>query len=629
MRLSDLTRDLAALHLKAVVVVLDAARANPFSLPGQPLATGLGWVAPEPGMLIAFNATPGTVAPEGQIGYGPYAKAIAEMICEGGLSAAEVFDSVRLRVNEMTKGTQVPWDVSNIETKVIFFEQGPGAPRPRVSLEQADAMRVRPMSELRAEDAYMVALLRDTFDGYGDFLAMYPHDPMANQVRAILAARREAITWRRTYQDGTPEAFWSYLKRYPRGSHTADARRLLAHLGAGLEPPSRFRAIEYDMPSPMPSEMEYVERPVLVFDDPVFKIAPPPPVKFLEPPPAEFAALEPPAPPKGAIILPAPVFVPIPVYINVPEYVVAPTNSVNNIHNAASDNSASNGASDPQGQIVLTPPILPLGVPGGASIPLFSALPVASIEPKTAPIDSQSQAPFAASPATTAPSTSPLGQALPTSLIFPPLTGNPPVATPLTATLSPPASGNVPLPIPRPAALSSPATVVLAPPILPLGVPGGSLTLFSAFPVPSIEPRTAPIDSQSQAPFVASPATTALSTSPLGQALPTSLLSPPLTGNPPVATPFTATLSPPASGNVPLPIPRPAALSSPATTNKSKSKSNPLSPPLSQQASPEHATPLAGAAIRAAPVVRQVQAPPPSPRAAVRPDLPPGPLPAR
>src|SRR5580704_785881 len=80
LRLSDYTRALAALQLKATMVVLDAARANPFSLSGQPLAGGLALMEPEPGMLIAFNAAPGTVAPDGQDGYGPYAKALAEMI---------------------------------------------------------------------------------------------------------------------------------------------------------------------------------------------------------------------------------------------------------------------------------------------------------------------------------------------------------------------------------------------------------------------------------------------------------------------------------------------------------------------------------------------------------------------
>jgi uncharacterized caspase-like protein len=68
-RISDYTRPLAALKLKTSIVVLDAARANPFARSGQPLAGGLALVEPAPGMLIAFNAAPGTIAPEGQ---GPY-----------------------------------------------------------------------------------------------------------------------------------------------------------------------------------------------------------------------------------------------------------------------------------------------------------------------------------------------------------------------------------------------------------------------------------------------------------------------------------------------------------------------------------------------------------------------------
>src|ERR1700704_2849172 len=68
LRLSDYTHALAALHLKATIVVLDAARASPFSTSGQPLAGGLALVEPEPGTLIAYNAAPGTVAPDSQDG---------------------------------------------------------------------------------------------------------------------------------------------------------------------------------------------------------------------------------------------------------------------------------------------------------------------------------------------------------------------------------------------------------------------------------------------------------------------------------------------------------------------------------------------------------------------------------
>jgi uncharacterized caspase-like protein len=127
LRLTEAMHELATLHLKATFVVLDAARVSPFALSGQPLASGLAWAEPESNMLVAFSATPGTVASDGRDAYGPYAKALAEMIREGGLAHLDVFNRVRLRVNELTKGAQVPWDASKIDAPFVFFERGPGA----------------------------------------------------------------------------------------------------------------------------------------------------------------------------------------------------------------------------------------------------------------------------------------------------------------------------------------------------------------------------------------------------------------------------------------------------------------------------------------------------------------------
>src|SRR5262249_28102828 len=82
------------------------------------------------------------------------------------------------------------------------------------------------------------------------FLAAYPDDPMARRVRAIIAARREAIIWRETYAADTPQAYWSYLRLYPRGPHCADARRRLALRAAAYEPPASFVVVDYDVPPP-------------------------------------------------------------------------------------------------------------------------------------------------------------------------------------------------------------------------------------------------------------------------------------------------------------------------------------------------------------------------------------------
>ncbi len=125
-RLSDYLQPLAQMPLKARVVVLDAARINAFSQGGAPLAGGLALVEPDAGELIAYNAAPGSVAPNETGPYGVYAQALTEMLREGGLPLDEAFARTRLRVSEQTRGAQVPWDE---------FETGAGAgavrPRPR------------------------------------------------------------------------------------------------------------------------------------------------------------------------------------------------------------------------------------------------------------------------------------------------------------------------------------------------------------------------------------------------------------------------------------------------------------------------------------------------------------------
>ncbi|MDW6024915.1 caspase domain-containing protein [Mesorhizobium sp. BAC0120] len=337
MRLSDITKSLAGLPTKVNIVVLDAARPNAFPKMNQPLAGGLALVDPDPNMMIAFNAAPGTVAPEGRGPYGAYAQALAEMMREGGLSLDDVFDRTRLRVNEVTQGAEVPWDASKISAPFVFFDRAPDAPAPKVSEAESQANRTRQIRDFDAHDAYVAALDRDTLRGYEDFLVAYPHDPMAKRVRAIVAARREAITWRETWLRDTPEAYWSYLRRYPHGPHAWDARRRLEHFEAALEPPEDFAVYAYDVPPPPEEEIVYVDRPVLYFDDPDFDLPPPPPVAvtFLPPPPPDFVMLPPPPPPVGIFVLPTPAFVPIPAWVDPPPHVVPPPDNVifNNIHN--------------------------------------------------------------------------------------------------------------------------------------------------------------------------------------------------------------------------------------------------------------------------------------------------------
>jgi uncharacterized caspase-like protein len=430
LRISDYTRQLASIPLKASIVVLDAARPQPFIEGGNPIAGGLSLVDPSPNMLIAFNAAPGTVAPNETGNYGVYAQSLAEMIRTGGLALPDVFDRVRLRVSENSKGAQVPWDEQKIQAPFTFFDRGPDAPPVQGTPDQVAAIRDKPIRDLGAQEAFTAALTRDTFQAYEDFLAAYASDPLAKRVRAILAARREAITWRRTYLADTPDAYWSYLRRYPQGPHAWDARRRLAILSAALEPPPSFAMMDYDIPAPPPDELVYVDRPVLYFDDPDFGFAPPPPppVYFLGPPPDDFVVLAPPIVAIGVgvgvglFLLPRPAFVPMPGFVRSPAYVRAPPGNVifNNIHNTTVINTViNNPAPSPAavtaaggGRGATLAPALPSHVEQRASLIQQGKLPAppsASINPRAPRV----------TPANIAPNAPPLRQELPKTNALP------------------------------------------------------------------------------------------------------------------------------------------------------------------------------------------------------------------
>jgi len=136
LRASDYLRPLAALKLKTSIVVFDAARPSPFARSGPPLAGGLALVEPESGLLLAYNAAPGTVAPEGSGPYGAYAQALAEMMRDGGLPLTELFDRVRLRVNDMTKGAEVPGMRRGYKRHSCSLSERPMLHRPQCQLSK-------------------------------------------------------------------------------------------------------------------------------------------------------------------------------------------------------------------------------------------------------------------------------------------------------------------------------------------------------------------------------------------------------------------------------------------------------------------------------------------------------------
>ncbi|SFN03587.1 Uncharacterized protein, contains caspase domain [Bradyrhizobium sp. Rc3b] len=628
LRISDYVRQLASIPLKANIVVLDAARAQPFIEGGQPIASGLALVEPEPNMLIAFNAAPGTVAPEEPGPYGIYAQSLAEMIRTGGLPLPEVFDRVRLRVNEASKGAQVPWNEQKISAPFSFFERGPDAPPPEAAPDQVAAIRSKPIRDLGVRDAYAAALERDTLPAYEEFLAAYPGDPLAKRVMAIVAARREAITWRRTYRNDTPEAYWSYLRRYPRGPHAADARRRLAILTAPAEPPPSFAMIDYDVPPPPPEEVVYVDRPVLYFSDPDFGFAPPPPppVYYLPPPPPDFVVLPPPLPVVGLFVLPQPVFVPIPVFVRPPVYVAPPPNNIiyQNIHNTTVINTVINRLPAPApatgagaGPGNLAPAIAGRANPAGPAVPQAVVQRAALIQQGKAPMPPSATIQPTARPGAppVTPTTAVAPTAAPTAAPQTAPTLAPQTRLPQANTLPvpgahggppPPPAGAGPLPGGRPV----PPTAT-APGVTPPARPAAPTT---AAPGTTAGPGTT-LPAHSNAPTAAAPATAAPAvTNPT--AVPGQPPRPPVAQTPPGTGPAdrakSATREPAGSP--------PAGAGAPATPPAAAGR--PIAPPPSAAREPIRPQHLPSAAP---PQAARPAAPPPRPQAVARPTPPPPP----
>ncbi|TMJ02355.1 MAG: caspase-like domain-containing protein [Alphaproteobacteria bacterium] len=299
-RLFDLLRPLADTPAAAKIVVMDATRALLFQIPGGQLAPGLAPLESAPNMLIAFSSAPGIVAPDGPGPYGPYATAIAEMVREPGLDIDTLFARIRLRTNETTGGAQTPWEVSQMQQVVILVPGQPAAPPPgaqgflAMPQTQVGAPVVRhrapprPIRDIGPEDAYAYAVEQDDLPTYSEYVQIYPDSAYAPRVWAMIRARREALLWRHALLENTPDAYWTYIERYPDGLYVFDARRRLRRLAAGDRPPPGWRMRVYDdVPLPLagePARFIGVLPPA------------PPPRRYLGPPPAYIVNLPPPPP---------------------------------------------------------------------------------------------------------------------------------------------------------------------------------------------------------------------------------------------------------------------------------------------------------------------------------------------
>jgi uncharacterized caspase-like protein len=605
LRISDFAHALAATPGKARMIVLDAARANPYATQGPPLAPGLALVDPEPGELMAYNAAPGTLAGDEEGPYGVYGKTLAGAMRQGGVDIADVFNQVRVTVNQQTQGALVPWSASKLDGPYYVFERAADAPAP-APVPEAN----RPIAQLPETEAYNAALQRDTMEGYQEYLTAYPNSDQARRVRAILAARREAAFWRRSVSANSPDAYWTYLRRYPKGQHVADAHRRLTILSARFQPPPDFQPAVYDdLPPPPPDENFYESRPYYAFDD----FGPPPP-----PPPADgyyyaedtdWRDLPPPPPPEEIGVLPV-LGIAIPLIIGAIAY-------HDRHHHFESGGVAAVGVRPAPPPPPAPPPLpanikpvmpaAPVPVAGGAGAgivkplpPIAPVAPAGGKPPVGAPIAPGGVKPPAVAPGAKLPP-------VPTAPVAAPAI-NPPGGKPVTG--APIAPGGKPLPVPT--------APVVAPPTNP---PGGK-PVTGAPIAPGGKPLPVPT-----APVVAPP-----TIPPGGKPVTGAPVAP---GGKPLPVPTAPVVAPPTNPSG-APIKAPVALPTPTPVAPKQNNLAPVKPPLAPVQTPPapivhapvapaaptyHAPPVQAAPVYHAPPVAApvYHAPPPPAAPAYRP----------
>src|SRR5262249_433779 len=170
------------------------------------------------GSIVAYSTAPGQEALDGgAAGNSPYTAALVEVLRQPNLQIEQMFKSVRVKVNALTGGKQVPWETSSLTVNFAFFANPPLPPRvaaapaapaaPAAEGEQPAApvavastdfsavakARIASIKTLPAERAYDVVIEENSVEAYEEFIRIYPEDPRCRQIKILLFRRNQVV----------------------------------------------------------------------------------------------------------------------------------------------------------------------------------------------------------------------------------------------------------------------------------------------------------------------------------------------------------------------------------------------------------------------------------------------------
>jgi uncharacterized caspase-like protein len=235
-RLNDLLNTLNSVPNKTRIVMLDACRNNPFPAISQSAGRGLAMVDTKsgaPGTFISYSTSPGAEAEDGSGANSPYTSAVLNVAREPGLSIEDAFKRVRISVNEVTQGRQVPWESSSLTSDFRFFVSGDAAqaaaaasvPKPRGPMRSVEDWK-RDLQGKQPSVAYDLVLADNTVEAYGAFVELYAQTPFASRARTLLDRRKEMMMWYETVVINTPASYRAFVAAFPGSDLAATARKL-------------------------------------------------------------------------------------------------------------------------------------------------------------------------------------------------------------------------------------------------------------------------------------------------------------------------------------------------------------------------------------------------------------------
>jgi formylglycine-generating enzyme required for sulfatase activity len=130
---------LADMHRKGAkvkIIIIDAARRNPFERRFRSSALGLAPLDAVDGTLAMYSAAPGKVVSDGSGGNSLFATELVKEIRSGNRTAEDAFNRTRIAVSRASGSEQVPWVSSSLVEEFYF-----GSPRAAASPSQGPGPR--------------------------------------------------------------------------------------------------------------------------------------------------------------------------------------------------------------------------------------------------------------------------------------------------------------------------------------------------------------------------------------------------------------------------------------------------------------------------------------------------------